>query len=241
MEEVEKKQNYLLRLFRGKISLPMTYWVWFLFVTFVLSVSLEFFSAQLGIDPTSTQAFILFGSSILVMCYIIFILIAVWRSATNHEGSRFWANVAKIVVVVNIIVVLNEMYTASKLYLDDDYAIRNDIERMSEHLPIEVNKNTFLTKASYDEKTIYYSYQLKNMDIERTGVLTSTASEHTTKISLCKNAQLKELIDNDYSFEYTYYDKNDKLIMMVITNKIKCEEILIDENILKDILAKQKG
>jgi len=241
MEETGKTQNYFLRLFRGKISLPMTYWVWFLFVTFVFGISLDFFGEQLGINPTSTQALILFGSSILVMCYIIFILIAVWRSATNHDGSRFWANVAKIVVVVNVIVVLNEMYNSSKLFLDDDYAIRNDIEKMSEHLPIEVNKDTFLTKASYDAKTIYYSYQLKSMDIERTGILTSTASEHTTKISLCKNADLKALIDNDYSFEYTYYDKNDKLMMKVITNKIKCKEILADENMLKNILAEQKG
>lgn len=241
MEEIEKRQNYFLRLFRGKIPLPMTYWVWFLFITFVLNLSVSFYQGSLGLNPTSTQAQILLVFSILVLCYIAFILIAVWRSATNHDGSRFWANVAKIVVVVNVIVILNEMYNTSKLYTDEDYAIRQDIERLSKSLPFKVNKDTLLTKASYGAKTIYYSYQFKNMDIDRTGTLISTASEYTTKISLCKNIELKPLINNNYSFEYKYYDKNDKLLMKITTNKVKCKEVLADENILKDILMEQKG
>ena len=139
MENVfnQKSSNYFIRLFRGEIPLPMTYWVWFFFASLVILIASSFYFDSLPIELTSKQRYISLSIAIFSILYSIFILIAVWRSATNHDGSKFWANVAKIIVIINVINLSIDTYSFSRNFTDKSYALTNSIKQLDRE------KNTY--------------------------------------------------------------------------------------------------
>jgi hypothetical protein len=88
-------------LWRGEIGLSRTYWLWGFLIQGVII-------GRLGgylVEQT--------GSLFLVFCYLafvvvsaIFMIVAIWRSAANYKGLPLWAWLARIVCVLNVIVLL---------------------------------------------------------------------------------------------------------------------------------------
>jgi membrane protein implicated in regulation of membrane protease activity len=98
-------RNYLVRLWRGEISLPLTYWVWGSLGCVALRllspgiVYLVFANASM-MSQFDMQA-LLWGWTIISFVYTAFILIAIWRSATRHKEKypdKSWGLIAKISV-----------------------------------------------------------------------------------------------------------------------------------------------
>lgn len=86
----------LKKVFNGDERLVITYWVWgflgsivVLILTWVVLFLIGFF------NPV--------GFAILQLPWYIFIWVSIWRSAGNYQGPRFWAILAKVIVVLGII------------------------------------------------------------------------------------------------------------------------------------------
>ena len=80
------------RLWRGEVSLGETYWIWGILVNLLIrfgASDLHEVAPVLGVVP---------------LAYQVFILVAIWRSATRYRGPQLWGMLAKIVVVFNVLI-----------------------------------------------------------------------------------------------------------------------------------------
>ena len=91
----KKNKNYFMKFFDGELSLPHSYWL----VGIVYSIVVGILAAIIILSfslPDKTL-------NVLVLPWIIFISIGIWRSSDKYKGPKFWAILAKIVVVISII------------------------------------------------------------------------------------------------------------------------------------------
>lgn len=79
--------SLIARLWRGDVPLAEAYWMWGVLFNLVL-VAIA--------TPAGTLVLILLP---FLIAYEIFILTAIWRSATRYRGPHLWATLAKVVVV----------------------------------------------------------------------------------------------------------------------------------------------
>src|SRR5262245_16559435 len=99
-----QQRGYFARHWRGELSLGKSFWLnGFLIglisraIFTILLTACQF----LGSVPAIIAAFIVIEAfNILV---VVWILVGIWRAATNHQGRKFWAVVAKIMVVIGAI------------------------------------------------------------------------------------------------------------------------------------------
>lgn len=88
----------LRALWRGEVPLVTAWWVWNVLVGNLL----------IGQGGASLVGAI--GSLFLAIVYIalasifsVFLLVAIWRSANNYKGSKFWAVIAKALCVIGVL------------------------------------------------------------------------------------------------------------------------------------------
>ena len=87
-------------LWRGEMPLIVTYWLYGVLGSVLLNVPL-IVAEEYSVDsPAGTLA--VFGYSLIVLAYSVFVAVAIWRAATRHEGSRLWAGLAKVVVILGL-------------------------------------------------------------------------------------------------------------------------------------------
>lgn len=99
---------YVVRLWHGEIGLGITYWGWFVVAAHVLGVVVRHFAraglAAVKASSGDLSSFIGIGVFLLLLAYVgyvVFALVAVWRSAGRYRGSPILAALAMIVVVLN--------------------------------------------------------------------------------------------------------------------------------------------
>lgn len=237
----KKPSNYFIRLFKGEISLPMTYWVWFFFINFVILIASSFYFNNLPLELTSSQRYISIAIAIFSILYSIFILIAVWRSATKHDGSKLWANVAKIIVIFNLINLATDSYNFSKNFTDESYVLINSIKQLDKRTPVKINENTYITKAVIHDKSIYYTYKLENIDTKKLS-LTNKAmlSDNVTKAT-CLDNESNHLLKQQYKFHYYYTNKNNQKIAEIKISNKDCIQANRDNDLLKKILKQEEN
>jgi len=241
LDNIPKKNNYFVRLFKGEISLPMTYWVWFFFLNFVITICVDFYFSSLPLEPNNIQKNVILAITFFLILYTIFILIAVWRSATNHDGSKFWAIVAKIIVVINFIILFSETFKFCKVFFDKEHSISNSIKQLDRRTPLKINDNVYVTKAIIDGKSIYYTYMLKN--VEKNSISrfnTSLLRDDVIKAS-CSNEKTIAILKEGYKFKYYYTNKNNKKVAEIDIRNEDCIKLNEDKNILKAILSKESN
>ena len=236
MREEVKKSNYFMRLWRGQISLPMTYWVWGVFITFIVTLITGFLFGILTQNQTLTSNILTIGMGVIVLLYSFFILVSIWRSATNHDGSRLWANIAKVIVVINSFLIMKEGYIESKVFWDFDTTVAKQIKSINTQLPIKINEQSVLISAGLSNKIIYYTYKLDSIELDKNRPFNLKIFEDNIKKAVCKDDEVIEIIENKYSLIYKYRDKNEKLITQVHTDEKMCLDYYSDDEILKKIL-----
>lgn len=236
----KKQSNYFIRLFKGEISLPMTYWVWFLFLNFIIVISSSFYFNSMPLEPTKIQKNIVLLIIIFVILYSIFILIAVWRSASNHDGSKFWAIIAKIIVIINFINLISDIYNVSKVFTNEQYALVNSIKQLNKRTPLKVNDNIHITKALIHDKSIYYTYRLNNIRESKLPNLNITMINDNVLKESCKDEQVIKALKDGYRFHYYYTNNVDKKLAEIKIINDDCIKFNEDENILRKILNKDQ-
>jgi len=106
----EVKVGLVRDLWRGDVPLAKAYWLFGVVVGIGFAIAfavIEYQSSGLseGIGP----AFII-GLMLSYFVYVIFINIAIWRSASKYKGPKRWAILAKVMVIVSWAALIREAW-----------------------------------------------------------------------------------------------------------------------------------
>tara|TARA_Y200000002_G_C22223580_1_gene472593 strand:- start:42 stop:386 length:345 start_codon:yes stop_codon:yes gene_type:complete len=94
-KSLKKNKNYFMKFFDGELSLPHSYWLVGVLYSIGVAILITMFSIMMSL-PLKTD-------SVLLLPWVIFTSIGIWRSSDNYKGLKFWAILAKIAVVIGII------------------------------------------------------------------------------------------------------------------------------------------
>ena len=111
-EMQEKNRTYLVRHWRGELSLPVSYWVNGILANIVAVICTLLIAGTLGSTP-SGYAYLAYWLSTFAFLTLIVIWqsVGIWRSADRYskENSRwFWPAVAKFMVIIGVLNLLVE-------------------------------------------------------------------------------------------------------------------------------------
>lgn len=99
-------------LWRGDVSLKEVYWLWFGFLPFTLNIFFGFLGIHFVIQSGSGLLGLVISQ--IALPYSIWIVVPLWRSASNHTGNQIWAIASKITAVVYLIVLTLSVWKAAK-------------------------------------------------------------------------------------------------------------------------------
>jgi hypothetical protein len=96
-------QNYVVRHWRGDLSLPIFYWVNGIVANAACYILASMFASLVDGNKLGAGAPIALALTcflIAVMLLFAWQMVGIWRSASNHaaQGKRFWAGVTKFMV-----------------------------------------------------------------------------------------------------------------------------------------------
>jgi len=97
----------MLRFGAGEVPLPKAFWGYFVggYVGIYLCLSAL---AEFGFRTQSRFIFLILSNvfpSFLFMAYCVLAAVGTWQSANRYKGSRIWAFVAKIFVILSLILI----------------------------------------------------------------------------------------------------------------------------------------
>ncbi len=91
----------LFRLWQGELALENAFWNWAVFGGFIINVvSSALFLFLITADHTISALIVGYSYSVP---YNVIVSVGVWRSAGRYAGDRRWANLARIVTVIGMI------------------------------------------------------------------------------------------------------------------------------------------
>jgi len=87
-------------LWQGDVPLVKTFWLFGVVVGVGFAIVFAYIEYQSeGLSEGFGFAYII-GSRLFCFVYVVFINIAIWRSANKYRGPKWWAILAKVMVVV---------------------------------------------------------------------------------------------------------------------------------------------
>jgi hypothetical protein len=223
VEQIEdiKKDNFIVQVFKGDVSLPITYWIFGVLIggvsaRFILA-AIESNYSQLAMDKNG----LILVESVYwgIIAYSVFILISIWRSAGKYEGSSVWSGLARAAVIINAFLIAVNFWMAN----DTDYALNEEIRMMNKSLPTMVDNDTRLDHVSIQEKNMFYNYTLTNwlaadLDLERFNSIMLPK----LKTSACETEETKSLLEEGRSINYVYRDKDSNPVSKITVNVSDC-------------------
>ena len=94
--------NGLRRLWRGELALADAFWSWAVLGGLAINVATSAALLILIMEDRPIVAFIA-GYAVSVP-YNVIVSVGVWRSAERYAGERRWADLARIVTIIGMIV-----------------------------------------------------------------------------------------------------------------------------------------
>ncbi len=93
--------NSLRRLWRGELALADAFWNWAVFGGLAINVATSALLLVLIMADRPISAFIAgYAPSVP---YNVIVSVGVWRSAEHYAGERRWADLARIVTIIGMI------------------------------------------------------------------------------------------------------------------------------------------
>lgn len=219
------RQNLPVRLFRGDVSLPVTYWVFSVliggvFLGIVLGV-IEFNYAKIAMTeygPWLVQAFYWFA-----IAYTVFMFIAIWRSAGKYRGWALWKWLARIVVLLGVLFLIANFIIGLEQGSDSDMALREEIRLMNQSLPTMVDDVTRLDHVLLKDRTMYYNYTLITKSAGTTDIQRfKTIMAAQLKISTCEESGTRAFLNEEGTLVYMYRDKKGGPVAKISVTKSDC-------------------
>lgn len=231
------EESYLKKLIKGKISLSITFWLWFVFISLMINFFIDNSFNEVEFHRNNSEMFFSITIYFLTFIYSIFIFIAVQKSALNYIGNKLWSFLARVIITINLFFSLFQAYDLLRVYFFEDYAIKSEINNFKKSLPLKVDSFSYLINIDIKEKNIYYTYLLDN--IEANSKLNINKFKSQVQNSLCEDENTLKLLKKDYVLDYTYVDKNEEKFTNIITNKLSCGKSIYDLEILREILRNE--
>lgn len=106
----EPKRNILYqtirKVWRGEERLVITYWLYYTIGSVFFAQVLPLIFATLGLYEGQTigVSILVLFYSIFSLMYVVFALVATWRSAGNYDGKAVWSILARAAVILAILV-----------------------------------------------------------------------------------------------------------------------------------------
>lgn len=107
-DETLRSKNYILRHWRGELSLPVSYWVNATLIAGLVPIPLIYLVSVIEENGVSIQLVSAMLMLILALGISISVwaIVGTWRSSDNHEyrgGAQGWANAAKFFMFLGAI------------------------------------------------------------------------------------------------------------------------------------------
>lgn len=229
-------KNYFYKLIRGRTSLLIVFWFWFIFISFLIEVFFETIFMQTKYAQNK-ENYIEFFLYLILLIYAIAIFLIIFKTANNYKGSKFWSFSSKLLVTINLLFSVNFFIEVSKFYFFEDYALEIEIESFKDNLPIQIDMNSTLIDIYKKDKNIYYKYQLHEVYLEDKNLKNKFKKQ--IQDSLCEDKSSLDLLKKDYVLNYQYVGENKEEILDIKTDKKVCGNSIDDLEILNDVLEKQ--
>ena len=219
----DTKSNLIIRLYRGDISLPITYWV------FGIGTGLIFKLCSFFIESNLTQIILIDYGLIFIKAFYwigiiisLFMMVAIWRSANKYEKSPGWASVAKVIVVLNVIIIFITLY--NQYSIDPEVALKNEVLLTNNSLPIMIDGMTRFDRMSLDERNLHYHYTLINTDKSEVDLNFFIVKMHTfLSKNSCDDSVVLGFLNDDRKLVHVYNDKNNDLIIDITIERTDCD------------------
>ncbi len=91
----KSNDNFFVRFWNGKLSLPMSYWGVGIGLGIVYGFLVGIITFGLGMSDDAMWGFII--------PFQIYTVVGIWRSSDRYKGPKFWAILAKIMIIIGII------------------------------------------------------------------------------------------------------------------------------------------
>lgn len=231
-----KKSSYFKKLIKGEINLNITFWIWFVFLSLAINLFIDNSFNETNYHQSNNELIFNIITYLLIFIYSILIFIAIYRSADKYKGNKLWPFLAKVIISINLFFSLFSAYDLLRATIFEDYAIKSEINSFKNSLPLKVNSYSHLTDINIENKNIYYTYRLDNMDIHNKEEYNLNKFKSQVQDSLCEEENTLRLLKKDYILNYTYIDKNKEKLIDIETNKLSCGESIYDLDILKELI-----
>jgi len=97
----QRKRNYLVRHWRGELSLPVSYWLNGLLASiFIVAVTVLFAGLVGGVRNSGLIAILIITFLVVIVALMTWQCGGTWRSASRRGG--FWAGAAKVAIVIGV-------------------------------------------------------------------------------------------------------------------------------------------
>lgn len=155
--------NFVLKLYRGDFSLPITYWLFGGIGGVLIRLVMEIYEYNYAKITRSESigfevALLLFF--IIAIAYSLLMFIAIWRSAGKYKDSSLWSGLARFMVVLGVLAFIGESIALFNQGNNSTVSIRDEFEAMNKNLPIMLDDVTRLDHVSLQDKDIYYDYTI---------------------------------------------------------------------------------
>jgi len=225
-ERVEgSKSSFMARLFRGDVSLLITYWVFGFLVANVLFslLLLAIDSNYLQIASSEYGYWYLMVVYALIIGYTIFILVAIWRSANKYTGNPLWSGLAQVSVVLGVLGMVGNLVIGLNQGFDSDSALREEIRLINNSLPSMIDDYTRLDHTSLQGRDIYYDYTLTRAEVENIDISNFTSAiSAKLKTTQCTTSETRALLDEGRKLVYTYRDKSGSPVTKIVVENSDC-------------------
>jgi len=224
-QSIESQAGFVVRLFRGDISLPITYWVFGALIGNlgfqIIQTLIEYNYFEIMYSTAGTWS--VMGFYLLTVGYSTFMLIAIWRSAEKYKGRKIWGNLARVGVIFGIFALIGNLVTGLQQSTDIEFALNEEIKSINKSLPSMIDDETRMDQISIQQKDVYYNYTLLNwlaadMDISR---FTIMMTPHLIT-SACVNENTRPMLDGGRKLVYVYRDKESKPVAKIAIDKSDC-------------------
>lgn len=213
--------NLFLRLFRGDVSLPVTYWI------YGALIGVGFRIVQTAIELNYMDLLLTEGGELEIAVfnwfsvgYSLFMFVAIWRSAGKYKGNRGWAALARFMVVIGALATAGNLIASSK---QTDQALREQFALLNQSLPTMFDDYTRIDRVSLQGRDIHYDYTLvrwavAELDVESlVAVMTAKAKTDT-----CEDADTRLYLDDGRNIVYMYRDKQSDPVAKIVVTSADC-------------------
>jgi hypothetical protein len=93
--KTKKTANFFIKFWYGDLSLPMSYWLVGVVFGLVVGFSIGMIAYSMGMPEAAIN--------FLILPWAIYSTVGIWRSSDKYKGSKFWAVLTKILIVIGVI------------------------------------------------------------------------------------------------------------------------------------------